>query len=109
MIRDCEFAMQPLNQNSKLSLSEALRSYWVNLIGVAVFPFVFFIGGGVFHFPFLVIAPLFFVLCGLACWPVLTRRAPYSFWIVACGIWTAAGFLAFLALVLFKIVKAFVA
>lgn len=54
------------DQNSKMSLPDALRHYWPNLIGVALFPSVFFIGVEIFHIPFLVFVPLFFLVCGLA-------------------------------------------
>ncbi len=98
--------MQPPAQNSKLSVPEALQRYWANLIGVAVFPFLFFIGAGIFHISFWILAPCFFGACGLAAWPYLTRRAPYTFWVIACAIWAAGGFVAFILLL---IVKAFAA
>ena len=68
--------MPPPNQSPKLSLPEALRRYWMNLIGVAVFPTAFFIGGEIFHVPFWVFVPFLFLVGGLAGWPYLTRRAP---------------------------------
>ena len=101
--------MQPPDQAQKLTVSEALRLYRMNLIGVAVFPSVFIIGEEIFHIPFLVFAPLFFLALGLAGWPYLTRRAPHSFWIVACGIYMGGGLLAVFLLQILNIIKAIVA
>ncbi|MFM2295314.1 MAG: hypothetical protein RLZZ350_1727 [Verrucomicrobiota bacterium] len=78
----------------------------MNLIGVAVFPSTAFIGVELFHMPLLDFVPAFFLVCGLAGWPYLARRAPYTFWIVVCGIWMAG---ALFGAVLLQIIKKFIA
>ena len=101
-------------QNQKLALSDALRRYWTNLIGVAVFPSVFFLSIGPLRalwsvpFPalFLVLIPVFFAVCIHAGWPYLRHRAPYTFWIIACGVWMAG---AVLGLILLGVVNAIAA
>jgi hypothetical protein len=52
----------------------------------------------------LVFVPFFFLVCGIAGWPVVTRHAPYMFWIVAMSIWMGGGLL---AVILLQIIKAF--
>jgi hypothetical protein len=74
-------------------LSEALRADRTHLVGVAVFPFVAFFGDR-FHIPFPALALLFFASALYAMWPCFMRRAPYSFWLVACAIYLASGALA---------------
>ena len=77
-----------------LSLGESLRRYWRHLIGVAVFPSVVTIGSRWFHIPTFVIPPFFFVVMIYAMWPTITKRAPFLFWIVACGVWMGGGVIA---------------
>ena len=77
-----------------LSLGESLRRYWHHLIGVAVFPSILTLGGRWFHFPVWIIPPFFFAVMFYAMWPTITKRAPYTFWIVTCGVWMGGGILA---------------
>ena len=70
---------------SKKSLSDALRSYWWALIGIAVFPSGFFFISA----PFAYFIPPFFAVWALASWPYFSGKAPYSFNWVAGGIWLA--------------------
>jgi hypothetical protein len=92
--------------NTKMTVPQALRRYWVNLLGVALFPSACFIGIEVYRVSFWVFLPFFFLVCGLAGWPYLTRRAPYAFWLVACGIWMAGVMLGGLLLEIIKALKA---
>jgi hypothetical protein len=75
-------------------LREALRTYWWTLLGVALFPPIFFVGGELLHVPFEVFMLPFFAVAFLAGWPWFSGRAPYSFWLVACGVWLLGGILA---------------
>ena len=72
---------------SRLPLEKALRLYWQHMIGVAAFPPAFFIGAGVLQAPRLVYAPFFFAVSLLAAWPYFTKKAPYTFWLVAMAVW----------------------
>ena len=72
----------------RLSLQEALRRYWKHLIGIAILPSVALTGFR-YHVPFPVMVILFLAAALHAGWPYLRGRAPYSFWIVACGVWMA--------------------
>jgi hypothetical protein len=49
------------------------------------------IGGEYFKIPFEFFIFPFFGVGFLAGWPVLSGRAPYSFWLVAMGLWLASG------------------
>jgi len=89
-------------QKVKLSLEVALSRYWKYLIGVALFPFVFFFGGEFFHIPFAVFVIPFFAVGLLAAWPLFRFGAPYLFWIVAMGVWMGG---IILAVVLFQIIN----
>jgi hypothetical protein len=80
----------PPSAPARLALDQALKQYWKNLIGVAVFPPVFFIGIGVLRLPGLAFVPFFFAVSLLAAWPYFTKKAPYMFWIVAMGVWMAS-------------------
>jgi len=68
----------------KLPLGQALRTYWWILIGMLAFPAL--LGIGKQFLPFEVIIVLFFGFGLTAAWPVLSGRAPYSFWLVAAGL-----------------------
>jgi len=71
----------------KTTLRQALRTYWWTLIGIAVFPATILIGGEFFKIPFEMFIFPFFGVWFLAAWPCLSRKAPYSFWLVALGLW----------------------
>ena len=75
----------------KLTLREALQRYWKYLIGVAVFPTLCSLGVDFLHIPFDIFILPFFAVGILAAWPVLTRKAPYTFWLVAMGVWLVGG------------------
>lgn len=90
----------------QLPLQKALRTYWKNMIGVALFPSVSFIGGEVFHIPFEVFLLPFFAVFLHAGWPCFKGKAPYMFWIVALGIYMAGGYV---AIILLEIIRAFTA
>jgi hypothetical protein len=76
----------------KLELSTALRRFWPNLIGLAVLPSLISLGEKRFGIPFSAFLLPFFAAFLLAAWPCLKRNAPYTFWIVACGVWMAGVF-----------------
>jgi hypothetical protein len=86
----------------RIKFTESLRLYWKYLIGIALFPWVACFGVEVFHIPGEYIAALFFGVAFLAGWPWLGLKAPYSFWIFACGIYMMAFIQAILVLHLFK-------
>jgi hypothetical protein len=65
------------------SLSVALRRHWSNLIGLATFPAASILGIRYLHMPPLLVFPIFIAVSLHALWPVRTKRAPYSFWLVA--------------------------
>ena len=75
------------------SISESLRTYWWSLIGLALFPSVLGIGEGLLHVPFGYFIPVFFVVIFLAFWPSSSGRAPFSFALVAGGVWLTGGIL----------------
>jgi hypothetical protein len=96
------------SKRSKLeqkSLGDSLRAYWWTLIGLAVFPTMSMIGEKLMHIPFDFFALPFFAVCLLAVWPSFTKRAPYSFWIVACGVWLLGGIIAAILWQLIRILK----
>jgi hypothetical protein len=74
-------------------LGDALRTYWWTLIGLAAFPTMVTIGESL-HVPAEFFALPFFAVAMLAAWPCFSGRAPYSFWIVAGGIWLLGGIVA---------------
>jgi hypothetical protein len=90
----------------RLELNVALRRYWKHLIGVALFPIVAFAGIEIFHLPFGALIPVFFAVNFLAAWPYLARRAPYTFWLTAMGVWMAAAFVGLLLLQLLRFILA---
>ncbi|MDP4626253.1 MAG: hypothetical protein NWT08_14080 [Akkermansiaceae bacterium] len=61
--------------------------YWKNLIGVVIFPPVFFIAGDRFGISFGALLPFFFAAGFAALWPWLKGRVSYDFWVVAIGLW----------------------
>lgn len=71
------------------SFLRGLRENWVFLIGAALFgPCIALLGG--FHTaPHGVIAILFFGALVPALWPILSGRAPFSFWLLALALWAA--------------------
>jgi hypothetical protein len=76
------------------TLSEALRAYWWTLVGLALFPPVVFVGGEFFQIPFEYFMLPFFAVGFLAGWPWFSGRAPYSFVLVAGGVWLFGGIVA---------------
>jgi hypothetical protein len=75
-------------------LREAIRCYWKNLIGIALFPTVAIVGGDVLHIPFDYLLLPFFAVGFLAAWPCMSKKAPYTFWLVAISVYMAGGVLA---------------
>jgi hypothetical protein len=75
-------------------LREALRLYWWALVGIALFPSIMLVGEGLLHIPFEFFVPLFFGVALLAAWPWYSGRAPYSFWLVAGGVYMLGGVVA---------------
>jgi hypothetical protein len=69
---------------------ESLHRSWKYLIGVAVVP-PFMAIGHVLGIPFVVLAVPMFVAAGIAMWPWLSGREPFSFWGAACCVWLASG------------------
>jgi hypothetical protein len=90
----------------RLTLRAALRAYWWTLIGLALFPTTVVIGAGVWHIPDEFFILPFFGVSILAGWPLLARRAPYSFWLVAMGVWLSGGIVAAMLSELFRAVTA---
>ena len=87
---------------TRLALREALRLDWTHLIGVAIFPSLFFVGFR-YHVPFPVFILPFLAVAIHAGWPYLGRRAPYTFWLVSCGALIAG---AVLGLILLGVINA---
>jgi hypothetical protein len=86
-----------MDANLPLPFPESARRFWHHLVPVTLFgPFalalVSFSGKTK---PIVVVA--FFSASFYAMWPWLTRRAKYSFWIAACGLYLAGGIVAALA------------
>jgi hypothetical protein len=69
------------------SFREALPLYWKYLIGIFLFPSFAIIATEMFRLPREYIFLPFFAAAISAAWPVMTRKAKYSFWIFACGIY----------------------
>ena len=95
-------SMSTAPQNERLDLKESLRRYWTNLIGVALFPSVFFLSLTFAPVPvpviFAFLMPMFFAVSLHAGWPYLRQGAPYTFWLVACGAWMAGAVLSLMLL-----------
>lgn len=77
--------MNPGRKRCKLPV--AMRLYWKYLIGVAVFSPLSKVSTEVFHIPFNYWMIAFLTVGVLAIWPRYKLDAPYSFVIVAAGIW----------------------
>lgn len=88
------------------TLRDALRIYWWALIGLAVFPAIVFIGGEFLRIPFEFFILPFFGVCFLTGWPFLSGRAPFSFWLVAGGVWLLGGIF---AVILLQLIRALLA
>lgn len=73
----------------KLPLGPALRTYWWTLIGITVLPAAMSIGQQ--FVPFELIIVLFFAVGFTAMWPSLSGRAPFTFWLVAMGLYLCGG------------------
>ncbi len=93
----------PESHPTCLPLEQALKAYWKNLIGLAVFPPVAFIGIGGFELPSALFMPCFFAAGLPALWPYLTKRTPYSFWIVAMGVWMASSMISVMLMVILAV------
>jgi hypothetical protein len=87
----------------RLPLNVALRRYWRYMLGLALFPSIAFPAVELFHVPFPFVLPIFFAVTLLAAWPYYRKQAPYAFWLVALGVWMAAGFLGILVLQLLRL------
>jgi hypothetical protein len=96
--------VQEVTQGARLNLGIALRRHWPYLLGVALFPSFAMIATGIFHLPFPFLILPFFAAFLLATWPYATKRAPYSFWLVAMGVWMGGGFLGVLVLQLLRLI-----
>ena len=81
-----------------MPLAEAVRIYWRSLAGVAIFGPVLLVTDRFIEISFWVVILPFFIVMGLAMWPWLSGRAPYTFWILACGIWLTGGLVGTLAI-----------
>lgn len=79
------------DDSGRKPLGEALRIYWWTLIGLAAFPTLVLVAGEMLHVPFEFFVLPFFAVALLAGWPYFSGKAPYSFWIVACGVWLLGG------------------
>ena len=79
----------------RTSLRDALRAYWWTLIGVVLFPTAAVLAGELLDLAFEYFVLPFLAVALLAAWPHLSGRAPYSFWLVATGVWLVGGVLAF--------------
>jgi len=92
------------NKEPRLSLAVALRRYWRYLLGIVLFPPLAFSAVELLHVPFPLLIVPFFAVTFLAMWPWFAKRAPYSFWLVAMGLWTAAGFVGILVLQFLRLI-----
>ena len=79
-------------------MAEAARIYWRSLAGVAILGPVLLVTSRFIEIPFWIVLVPFFVVMGLAMWPWLSGRAPYTFWILAVGVWVAGGLVGTLTL-----------
>jgi hypothetical protein len=70
-----------------------VKQYWHHLVPVTLFGpcagLLWSRAHGAWVMPF--IGVLFFAASFYAMWPTLTRRAKYSFWILACGLYVVGG------------------
>ncbi len=80
-------------QKPLLTLGVALRRYWFCLLPLGLLPAFAFLGLMVFHLPLGIIAVLFVAVGLLAMWPLKFKRAPFTFFLVAGGVWMGGGFL----------------
>jgi len=89
--------------SAMLPLGTALRTHWLNLVALGVYPTFAFIGLELFGPQAgFVLVPSFFIVGFLGLLPVIRRRAPFAFWIMAMAIWCAG---AFPAMVLGQLVR----
>ena len=76
----------------RLPFTQALKVYWLYLVGLAAFHFmIVFAPALVEHRG--VLMGTFFAVASSAMWPCLFRDAPYSFWIFACIYWVVGAVL----------------
>ncbi len=71
----------------RASLAQSLRTYWGTLVGIAILPAAMWIAQK--HFSVEIALALFVGVGFIAVRPVLSGRAPYSFWYVAMGLYVA--------------------
>jgi hypothetical protein len=90
-------------EEPRMGLGVALRRYWRYLLGVALFPSFAFSASAIFHLPFPFLILPFIGVTLLAAWPCAAKGAPYSFWLVAMGVWMGAGFLGVLVIQLLRL------
>jgi len=74
----------------RLPLKAALKVYWPWMLPLVLCSAViFFVPNAAAHF--LVVSVLFVVSAASAAWPWFRHDAPYSFWMVAVGLWLCTG------------------
>ena len=79
----------PKHKVARISLREALRTYWKHLVPIAMLPTIIFLVVGSIQKPwaFWMMVP-FFYGCGFyAIVPCTRRDAPCLFWVIACVTW----------------------
>jgi hypothetical protein len=74
-------AKQP--NGPSLPVSGQIKAYWPYLIGIAVFPAIFFVGSSVWGLSFEYFMLPFFVVAIVAGWPVVRGKAGMTFFVVA--------------------------
>jgi uncharacterized membrane protein YozB (DUF420 family) len=77
------------------------------MLGLALFPSMAFPAVEIFHVPFPFVILPFIAVNLLAAWPWYAKRAPYAFWLVAMGVWMAAGFVGVLVSLLLRCILGF--
>ncbi|MCX6952670.1 MAG: cupin domain-containing protein [Verrucomicrobia bacterium] len=86
---DFSFGLGGRSAKERIPLSEALRRYWKHLVPITLLPAVIISVVGLVQqvWAFWAIMPLFYG-CGIyASLPYTKKDAPYTFWMVACGLW----------------------
>ena len=96
--------MESASTRHRVALAEAVRIYWRSLAGVATFGPLLLVTDTFIEIPFWIVLFPFFLVMGLAMWPWLSGRAPYTFWVLALGVWMAGGFVGVLARTLINVV-----
>jgi hypothetical protein len=75
-------------EKPRIPLSDAVRRYWKHLVPVVLLPTVVFslVGFTRQMWAFWAVVPLFYGCSFYAMRPCTKKDAPYSFWLVACGV-----------------------